>query len=72
MAFHVAKELENGLMEINTKVILKMAFNKAKALSFVKKELGLTLVNGNKEKWMVMACVNGLTELNIVVNGVIV
>jgi hypothetical protein len=50
MVFHVAKELENGLMEISTKVILKMAFNKAKALSFVKKELGLTLVNGNKEK----------------------
>jgi len=50
MVFHVAKELENGLMEINMKVILKMVFNKGKGLSFAKKEAGLTLVNGNKEK----------------------
>ena len=72
MAFRVVKELENGLMEIIMKEILKMAFNKAKGLLSVKKELGLTLVNGNKEKWMVMVCVNGQTELNIVVNGVTV
>lgn len=50
MAFRVVKELENGLMEIIMKEILKMAFNKAKGLLSVKKELGLTLVNGNKEK----------------------
>lgn len=44
------KELANGLMEMNIKEVLKMDFNKVMEPSFVKKEIGLTQVNGNKVK----------------------
>ena len=50
MDIHLVRELANGQMEMNIKVVSKMDFNKVMAHSFVKKEIGRTQESGNRVK----------------------